>query len=36
MAEVSEFYGIEGITSEAELWRTLWINKKQDIVYLFY
>lgn len=30
MEEVSEFYELEGITSEAELWRTFWINKQQD------
>ncbi|CAG9571675.1 unnamed protein product [Danaus chrysippus] len=30
MEEVSDFYEIEGITSEAELWRTFWINKQQQ------
>ncbi|CAG9557708.1 unnamed protein product [Danaus chrysippus] len=30
MEEVSDFYELEGITSEAELWRTFWINKQQQ------
>lgn len=30
MEEVSKFYELEGITSEAELWRTFWINKQQQ------
>ncbi|RVE46777.1 hypothetical protein evm_008561 [Chilo suppressalis] len=30
MDEVSKFYEIEGITSEAELWRTFWVNKQED------
>ncbi|CAB3259961.1 unnamed protein product [Arctia plantaginis] len=30
MDEVSKFYELEGITSEAELWRTFWVNKQED------
>ena len=31
MEEVSKFYELEGIESEAELWRFFWTNAKENL-----